>query len=350
MLFEAEALFDRPLVRLPPLDEVAGHIRQRQMIVTRRVPDGRIDAIDDAGQNAAARAQQAIETHAIFRCRDLIGVTRTDRSDRIGILKPALQEADAAIIFNAADRKGLNRQSERSKDAGRKMALEGDIMHGQNDLRRRSGREIEIGCRQRRLPVMHMDDIRHEDLDPSRSHIGSGTRQGGEPHPVVGPVLAVRPQIAIAGAIEEMRRLDRQEIETMRLSCQNAHFAAKEIVVMMDGLRLLERRRDRRIDGQHHPHLDAVMLERRRQGAHHIGKPTGLHQRKHLRCDSQYFRHFWAASLSIIGWVMRQTPVSVRRNRFASSSGSSPTTRPSGISTPRSMTTRRSLAPRPILT
>ena len=34
------------------------------------------------------------------------------------------------------------------------------------------------------------------------------------------------------------------------------------------------------------------------------------------------------ASWSIIGWVIRQTPLSVRRKRWASSSGSSPTTRP----------------------
>ena len=39
-----------------------------------------------------------------------------------------------------------------------------------------------------------------------------------------------------------------------------------------------------------------------------------------------------AESLSIIGWVIRQMPLSVRRKRLASSSGSSPTTRPSGIS------------------
>ena len=47
-----------------------------------------------------------------------------------------------------------------------------------------------------------------------------------------------------------------------------------------------------------------------------------------------------------MGWVMRQTPLSLRRKRLASSSGSSPTTRPSGILTPRSTTTRLSRAPR----
>ena len=53
-------------------------------------------------------------------------------------------------------------------------------------------------------------------------------------------------------------------------------------------------------------------------------------------------------SRSIIGWVIRQIPLSVRRKRAASCSGSSPTTRPSGMQTPRSMMTRRSRAPRPI--
>ena len=51
---------------------------------------------------------------------------------------------------------------------------------------------------------------------------------------------------------------------------------------------------------------------------------------------------------SIIGSVMRQMPLSVRRKRAASCSGSSPTTSPSGILTPRSMMTRRRRAPRPI--
>ena len=53
---------------------------------------------------------------------------------------------------------------------------------------------------------------------------------------------------------------------------------------------------------------------------------------------------------SSIGWVTRQTPCSVRRKRWASSSGSSPITRPGGIFTPRSTTTRLSRACRPIST
>jgi hypothetical protein len=57
-----------------------------------------------------------------------------------------------------------------------------------------------------------------------------------------------------------------------------------------------------------------------------------------------------ARILSIIGRVMRKAPRSVRRKRLASSSGSSPTTSPSGICTPRSMTTFFSRAERPTST
>ena len=60
-------------------------------------------------------------------------------------------------------------------------------------------------------------------------------------------------------------------------------------------------------------------------------------------------RDLHRSSASIIGWVTRQTPRSVRRNRLASNSGSSPTTRPSGMRTPRSTTTFFSRACRPIV-
>ncbi len=50
---------------------------------------------------------------------------------------------------------------------------------------------------------------------------------------------------------------------------------------------------------------------------------------------------------SIIGWVIRQMPPSLRRKRSASSSGSSPTTSPSGMVTAASITTLVSRAERP---
>ena len=60
----------------------------------------------------------------------------------------------------------------------------------------------------------------------------------------------------------------------------------------------------------------------------------------------------WPLSLNVFlaGLVMSVTPVSLTRNHLASSSGSSPTTRPSGMCTPRSITTLDSRAWRATLT
>ena len=62
-----------------------------------------------------------------------------------------------------------------------------------------------------------------------------------------------------------------------------------------------------------------------------IGKATRLDDRIDFRGDRKNAKRHHAFSLSIIGCVMRQMPSGVIRNRFASSSGSSPTTKPSGI-------------------
>ena len=97
-----------------------------------------------------------------------------------------------------------------------------------------------------------------------------------------------------------------------------------------------------RIAGQERADLDAEWRERAGQGAGDIGEAAGLDQRKDFRRDRQDAQAAHAASAVsrlIMGVVMRQMPLSVRRKRRASSSGSSPTTRPSGMCTPRSTTT-----------
>src|SRR5215471_8686349 len=97
-----------------------------------------------------------------------------------------------------------------------------------------------------------------------------------------------------------------------------------------------------RVARQERLDLDAEWRERAWQSPDHVGEAAGLDQRKGLRRDrqdAQIAHAVSAASRLIMGMVMRQMPLSVRRNLCASSTGSSPTTRPSGICTPRSMTT-----------
>ena len=77
------------------------------MRVGRRVPDGVVDAVQDAGDDGGASAQQAVEPHAALRRADLGGIGRRDGGDAVGELQPGLQEADAAEILHAVDRERL---------------------------------------------------------------------------------------------------------------------------------------------------------------------------------------------------------------------------------------------------
>ena len=112
-----------------------------------------------------------------------------------------------------------------------------------------------------------------------------------------------------------------------------------------------KRRQHRRIARDQGAHLDILGGQRRRQRAGHIGEAAGLDQRDRFRTrPRERASGFIEHSLSIIGWVIRQMPLSVRRKRSASSSGSSPTTRPGGMRTPCPRSHCCSRAPRPIST
>src|ERR1700685_1986378 len=114
--------------------------------------------------------------------------------------------------------------------------------------------------------------------------------------------------------------------------------------------RPLKRTGHRGISGDEGARLDCFGLQGRRQRAHHIGEAAGLDDRVDFRGDREDANGAHVASPSIIACVIRQMPCSVVRNLFASCSGSSPTTSPTGIRTPRSMTTFANLAPSPTST
>src|SRR5689334_15527854 len=101
-----------------------------------------------------------------------------------------------------------------------------------------------------------------------------------------------------------------------------------------------------------HQRADRHTLSRKRdrQSARDIREATCLDQREDLGDDSENVERRHYPRRSSIGWVIRHIPLSVRRKRSASASGSSPTTSPSGIRTPRSIMTLLSRAPRPMST
>ena len=209
---------------------------------------------------------------------------------------------------------------------------------------------VEVGGRERRLPVMRVNDLRPERVDHPKADVRADTRERRKPLRIVGPVEPIGPKVWVARPVVEMGRIDREQVQTGRLAGEDPRGSTEQIVISMRGLRVDELGHYRRIARDERSDLDVFAGERGGQRARDVGKTPGLDKREDLRGDGENFQSAHCTSLSIIGLVIKVTPLSVRRNRLASSSGSSPTTRPSGIRTSLSMMALESRTLRPIVT
>ncbi len=208
--------------------------------------------------------------------------------------------------------------------------------------------EPQIGRNEARLPIVRVQDIRLECADRSKSDVGADPREGREATRIVRPVGSVWAKVRIAGAVEEMRRIQREDIEPRGPSGEDARRRAKEVRIFVSDIGIAKLVLDRGIGWDQRPHVDVLAHDRARESAGYVGEAPGLDERKHLRRDRQNLNGAHRVSFSIIGPVIRVTPLSVRRKRLASSAGSSPTTRPSGIFTSLSITTLLRRTCRPI--
>jgi len=74
--------------------EVRGRIRRREVGVGRRVPDGRVEAVEDAEVAVALRPQRGVEAEPEIRPQRLAGVRRADGVDQVRSLDPGPQQVD----------------------------------------------------------------------------------------------------------------------------------------------------------------------------------------------------------------------------------------------------------------
>ena len=204
-----------------------------------------------------------------------------------------------------------------------------------------------IGRHQSCLPVVAMDDVGHEISHDAPSDFRCHERKRCKALGVIRPVLAIRPQIGIARAVIEMRRIKHKQVEPFNLPPQQPSGPSEKRINRMGNLVSFKRLHHGRIARHECDDLDVEFGQGSRQRTRHISQAAGFHQRKHFRCNAQYFH---SGRFAIMARVIRQTPLSVRRKRFASAMGSSPTTSPSGMTTPRSITTFFKIAFLPIST
>src|SRR5580700_5869522 len=147
-----------------------------------------------------------------------------------------------------------------------------------------------------------------------------------------------------------MRRIEHEQIEARARAAEQPRIPAIEIRQVQNFLRSAQRLHDIGVSRNERTRLDRFRLQGDRQRSRHVGEAAGFNKGKDLRGNAKDTNRIHAFNPSIIGCVIRQMPCAVTRKRFASSSGSSPTTSPSGIRTPRSITTFFSRALRATLT
>ena len=145
-------------------------------------------------------------------------------------------------MLDAVDAPGLRRQSQPAEQVGRKLALVGEIVHGEHGRRTTVAAIGEIGHREPGLPVMAVQNIRREARDGMNADLRGDPSERAEAERVVGPVAAVVRHIRIALPAEEMRRIQHEQIEAADLGGEHARPAAEQVVDREDFVRLPEAR------------------------------------------------------------------------------------------------------------
>ena len=162
------------------------------------------------------------------------------------------------------------------------------------------------------------------------------------------PIAAVLVDVEAARSHIEMRRIEHEEIEAggrRREKPRRTTRRVGEVMHRRQCARACPARPDNpaRVCASRRPARPAPREARRRHRRARRSSRAGRSPRRR-REPAYAMQTALEASRSIIGCVIRQMPLSVRRKRCASRSGSSPTTRPSGMRTPRSTTTLASRA------
>ena len=283
---EAEALLQGGLVG-GAARHVARRIGRRDVGVVRRVPQGVVDAVAQARHRGGAGAQQPVEAHAALVRHDLGGIGRRHRGDVVRIEQRGLEEAQRAVELGAFGAEGLVGQAQAVRHPGREPARKGEVVDRRHGAGLRVLREVQVGRREARLPVMAVDDVGPVVGDQAGPDPRRDEAQRAETGAVVRPFRPVGRQIRIAGPIVEMRGVDGEEVEPSRPAGEDACRAAEQVGDLGRDRGTVERTHHGGIAGHQGADRDALARQRGRQRADDVGETARLHQRGHLGHDGQ---------------------------------------------------------------
>ncbi len=260
--------------------EIAGIVGRGQSFVAGRIPDGRVDAVQDPAVAIPPRPQGVVNAPAVCGRERFQGVGGADRVDHVRGTDAFAQQIDAV---GNTDRCG---QAQSPRPLARDPAVEGQVVAGQD------GRGLPQQCRapphvrhgqqrRRSLPVMAVQHIEWYAVGcrGGQRHLAQQAEAGAVVG-VVGAVLAVE-----ARAVEAGRMVDQAQAVAVRRPVPEGHLDR--------GCRRSGTRRGRQGDRdrplrrpdeglepavarQEHVDLVAQLAERPGQRVDHIRQTTGL--------------------------------------------------------------------------
>ena len=254
-----------------------GGIGGGQRGVAGRVPERRVDAVQDAAQRAGAVAQQGREAVAEGFVLDFPGVGRADRRDQRRQLQPGLEEGKQAVVLDAVHVPGMFGQAEGGQVAGGEVALEGDVVHG--DDAGGAAFVVQPGGGERGLPVIDVHDVRL----PAERRAGLPEQRGdpgkqAEADAVVDPVVAMGVQVGTAGTVEQGRAVEQDQRQAVGLGAEQAGRRQRRGQWRQFGEqgRLGKGLEQGRVGRQQHADVMLGPVQRRRQRGGDVAEAAGL--------------------------------------------------------------------------
>src|SRR3546814_9243425 len=127
-------------------------------------------------------------------------------------LKARLEIADAAVIFDAVDRKGMRRKAEPGEDIGAVLPLEGDVVDCHQARNGGAFSIAQIGGKQARLPVMDMHEIRPPAFHAAERYLRAGASKGCERSEDTSATPVTNAKLVCRLQLEETKTLNKRPI------------------------------------------------------------------------------------------------------------------------------------------
>ncbi len=267
--------------------KIVGTVARWQALVGCRIPDRRVDAVEQAVQVIQPRAYDAVHAIAEFRGLDLLRVLPADRRDLVGVDDPGLEHAHLVVIFHAVDGQQVLGQVGQGVGFSRKHALVGDVVDREDGLERECHRVTPLGLPQENrqqagLPVVAVHDIGLE--VGQAQQFDHGLLEEDEAGIIVIVVTFARPIGQLS--VKVFLAADQMECQA-RLRLQGVDIAGQEDIAHLD-LQLvagLEARHMRAVEhravaGHEDRQFVPAVRQRAGQGRHRIRQPACFEIRK----------------------------------------------------------------------